>query len=421
MKYLTPEIVKEKCVLMRVDFNVDLDEEGNVIDDFRIQKTLPTIKFLKEKGAEKIILISHLGQPEKKDFWTEKFTLKSIAVYLEKTLKEKIHFERSEKKGSAEQGETGSYFEQSEKKGNPYFCSLKDFKEIKNMIDKSEKGAIWLLENIRYHEAEEKNDRDFARELSQLGDLYINEAFSVSHREVASICAITEFLPSYPGFLFEEEIKHLDNIITNSESPLVIILGGAKVEDKLPLIETFSLKADWLLIGGVIANTILKAWNFEIGNSLYEEKIIGKAKNLGSKTAELMLPGDFFVLAQNQQKKNRELGQIEKGDNILDIGQVAAYTFGKIIQKAATIFWNGPMGKIEDKKFEDGTKTIIGAILENKTAKIIIGGGDTLMAFKILKPEYKIQNTDYRFFSTGGGAMLKYLAGKPLPGLKALS
>jgi len=392
MKYLTPEIVKGKCVLVRVDFNVDLNEGGNVIDDFRIQKTLPTIKFLKEKGAEKIILISHLGQPEKKDFWTEKFTLKSITVYLEKTLKEKI-----------------------------YFCSLKDFKEIKDMIDKSEKGAIWLLENIRYHEAEEKNDRDFARELSQLGDLYINEAFSVSHREVASICAITEFLPSYPGFLFEEEIKHLDNIITNSESPLVIILGGAKVEDKLPLIETFSLKADWLLIGGVIANTILKAWNFEIGNSLYEEKIIGKAKNLGSKTAELMLPGDFFVLAQNQQKKNRELGQIEKGDNILDIGQVAAYTFGKIIQKAATIFWNGPMGKIEDKKFEDGTKTIIGAILENKTAKIIIGGGDTLMAFKILKPEYKIQNTDYRFFSTGGGAMLEYLAGKSLPGLKALS
>jgi len=421
MKYLTPEIVKGKCVLMRVDFNVDLDEEGNVIDDFRIQKTLPTIKFLKEKGAEKIILISHLGQPKKNDFWTEKFTLRPIADYLEKTLKEKIHFEQSEKKGSVEQGEAGSYFEQSEKQDNPYFCSLKNFKEVKNMIDKSEKDAIWLLENIRYHEAEEKNDRDFARELSQLGDLYINEAFSVSHREVASICAITEFLPSYPGFLFEEEIKHLDNIITNSESPLVIILGGAKVEDKLPLIETFSLKADWLLIGGVIANTILKAWNFEIGNSLYEEKIIGKAKNLGSKTAELMLPGDFFVLAQNQQKKNRELGQIEKGDNILDIGQVAAYTFGKIIQKAATIFWNGPMGKIEDKKFEDGTKTIIGAILENKTAKIIIGGGDTLMAFKILKPEYKIQNTDYRFFSTGGGAMLEYLAGKSLPGLKALS
>jgi phosphoglycerate kinase len=409
MKYLTPEIVKGKRVLMRVDFNVDLDKEGNVIDDFRIQRTLPTLKFLQDHQAEKIILISHLGQPEKNDFWTEKFTLKPIADYLEKTLKEKISFERSEKKGSAEQGEAGSYF-----------CSLKDFKEIKATIDKSEKGAIWLLENIRYHEAEEKNDKDFACELSQLGDLYINEAFSVSHREVASICTITEFLPSYPGFLFEEEIKHLDNIMTNSESPLVIILGGAKVEDKLPLIETFSLKADWLLIGGVIANTILKAWNFEIGNSLYEEKIIGKAKNLGSKTAELMLPGDFSVLTQNQQKKNRELGQVEKGDNILDIGQVSAYTFGKIIQKAATIFWNGPMGKFEDKRFEDGTKAIIEAILENKTAKIVIGGGDTIASLK-----FKIQDTRYKlpdtiFLSTGGGAMLKYLAGENLPALIAL-
>lgn len=403
MRHLTPEIVKNKRILVRVDFNVDFDEEGNVIDDFRIQKILPTIKFLKENGAERIILISHLGQPEKDDFWTEKFTLKPIAVYLEKTLKEKINF-----------------------------CPLKDFKGIKEMIDKSEKDAIWLLKNIRYYEGEEKNDRDFASELSQLGDLYINEAFSVSHREVASLCAITEFLPSYPGFLFEDEIKHLDNIITNPESPIVIILGGAKVEDKLPLIETFSLKANWLLIGGVIANTVLKAWNFEIGNSLYEEKMIEKAKNLGSKTAELMLPGDFFVLTQNQQKKSRGLGQVEKGDNILDIGAMAAFTFRDIIKKAQTIFWNGPMGKIEDKRFENGTQTIIEAILENKTAKIIIGGGDTLMAFKILKPEYKIpacadrQNTrlrgqaGYRFFSTGGGAMLKYLAGENLPALIAL-
>ena len=133
-----------------------------------------------------------------------------------------------------------------------------------------------------------------------------------------------------------------------------------------------------------------------------------------------MLPGDFFVLTQNQQKKSRELGQVEKGDNILDIGSVAAYTFGKIIQKAATIFWNGPMGKFEDQRFKNVTQAIIEAILENKTAKIVIGGGDTLMAFKILKPEYKIQNTEYRFFSTGGGAMLEYLAGQILPGIKSL-
>ena len=173
MENLTPEIVKNKRVLMRVDFNVDVDEKGNVIDDFRILRVLPTIKFLKEEGAEKIILISHLGQPEKNDFWTEKFTLKPIADYLEKILKEKI-----------------------------YFCSLKDFKETKATIDKSEKGAIWLLENIRYHEGENTNDENFAKQLSQLGDIYINEAFSVSHRQAASLCAITEFLPSYPVYYF---------------------------------------------------------------------------------------------------------------------------------------------------------------------------------------------------------------------------
>jgi phosphoglycerate kinase len=395
MENLTPEIVKNKRVLMRVDFNVDIDETGKIIDDFRIQRTLPTIKFLKEESAEKIILISHLGQPEKNAFWTEKFTLKPIADYLEKILKEKISF-----------------------------CSLKNFQEIKETIAKSEKGAIWLLENIRYHEAEEKNDKDFAHELSQLGDIYINEAFSVSHREVASLCAITKFLPSYPGFLLEDEIKHLNNIIINPKPPLVIILGGTKVEDKLPLIDIFSLKAHWLLIGGVIANTILKAWKFEIGSSLYEEKIIEKAKNLGSKTAELILPGDFFVLDKKQQKKNRELGQVEKGDNILDIGPIAVSTFRDIVEKAQTIFWNGPVGKIEDQRFQEGTKEILEAVIQNKEAKTVIGGGDTLKSLKILNSKFLLvqadQIPDSIFLSTGGGAMLQYLAGQTLPGLKAL-
>jgi phosphoglycerate kinase len=171
-------------------------------------------------------------------------------------------------------------------------------------------------------------------------------------------------------------------------------------------------------MGGVMANTILKAWNFEISDSLYEEKMIEKAKILGSQKAELMLPGDFFVLTQSQQKKSRELGQVEKGDNILDIGSVAAYTFGKIIQKAATIFWNGPMGKFEDQRFKNGTQAIIEAILENKTAKIVIGGGDTLKSLKILDSRFQIP--DSIFLSTGGGAMLKYLAGQILPGIKSL-
>jgi len=374
---------------MRVDFNVDLNEEGNVIDDFRIQKTLPTIKFLKEKGAEKIILISHLGQPEKEDFWTEKFTLRPIADYLEKILKEKI-----------------------------YFCSLKDFKETKATIDKSEKGAIWLLENIRYHEGENTNDENFAKQLSQLGDIYINEAFSVSHRQAASLCAITEFLPSYPGLLFQEEIEHLNKIIKNSEPPTVMILGGAKMTDKIPVIEKFFNLANFILIGGAIANTILKSWNFEIGNSLFEEEMIEKAKNLGSDKAELILPGDFLVLTKKQQKNKRELGKIEKEDTILDIGPVAASTFQRIISQARTIFWNGPMGKIEDQRFQEGTKEILEAIIQNKEAKTVIGGGDTLESFKIPNSKFQIPNSV--FLSTGGGAMLKYLAGENLPALRAL-
>lgn len=391
MKYLIPEVIKNKRILMRVDFNVDLDEKGNVIDDFRIQRILPTINFLKENQAKTIVLMSHLGQPETQDFWTEKFTLKPIADYLERILKEKI-----------------------------FFISVKNIQEIKKIIDASNEGVIYLLENLRYYEGEEKNDKNFAFELSQLGDVYINEAFSVSHRQAASLCALTEFLPSYPGFLLKEEIENLDKFINNSESPIVIILGGAKVKDKLPLIKVFAQKADWILVGGVVANTILKAWDFKIGNSKYEEQVIEDAKNVGSQKAELVLPGDYYVLTKNSQKLTRELGRIEKEDNILDIGPVAALTFRDIIKKAKTIFFNGPLGKIEDQRFQDGTKQILEAIIQNQKAKTIIGGGDTLMAFRILKPQYEIKNTEQRFFSTGGGAMLKYLAGESLPALEAL-
>lgn len=392
MKQLTPEIIKNKRVLMRVDFNVDLDEKGNVIDDFRIQRVLPTIKFLKENKAEKIILISHLGQPEKKDFWTKKFSLKPIADYLEKTLKETLSF-----------------------------CSSKEIEGIKKEIDQSKDGSLWLLENIRYHVGEELNDKNFAKQLSQLGDIYINEAFSVSHREVASLCAITEFLPSYPGLLLEEEMEHLKLIKNQYLAPLVIILGGAKAKDKLPLIETFIKKADQILVGGVIANTILKAEHLEIGQSLYEEEVLAQAQALDFSKNNLILPGDFVLLTEHQERKIRDFSQVQFKDNILDIGPVAAFTFKNIIKKARTIFWNGPMGKIEDQRFQDGTKKILEAIIQNQEAKTVIGGGDTLMAFKILKPEYRIQNTEYRFFSTGGGAMISYLANKPMPGLIALN
>lgn len=388
MQRLTSEIVKNKRVLVRVDFNVEFDQRGKIIDDFRIQRILPTIKFLQDSQAQKIILISHLGQPTAPD---HTLSLEPVAHYLERLLSEKIYF---------------------------FPNAIND--DLNQQIQALGQSSLILLENLRFNPGESGNDKVFARALSQLADLFINEAFSVSHRSAASIDAIAEFLPCYPGFLLEEEVKSLNQVI-NPEHPLVVILGGDKIEDKLPLIETFIAKANWILTGGAIANTILKAWDFEIGDSLYEEQMIAQAKNLGSQAAELVLPGDFFVLTSNQQTQNRALGQVEKGDKILDIGPITRRTFGKIIQKAGTIFWNGTMGQIEDGRFQDGTRAIIEAILANQKAKIIVGGGHTLMAFKILKPAYKIENTEKRFFSTGGGAMLQYLSGKNLPGLKILT
>lgn len=385
-------------ILMRVDFNISV-KDGKILDDFRIQRALPTIKFLREKKAKKIILISHLGRPLAEDKNKPEFSLKPVAFYLENLLKQKIYFFRPAlaRRGKEEIG-------------------LELRKKIEDLPD----GSIIFLENIRFYKGEEENDRNFAKELAKMADFFVNEAFAVSHRKIASLCAITEFLPSYIGILFDEELTNLNRIIQEPQYPLVIILGGAKIKDKLPVIKFFLDKAGYILLGGAMANTVLKVNGFSIGKSLYDEAAFNQAKNLGSKKAELILPGDFAVLDKYKQKQIRELGKITENDNIFDIGPIASNTFSKIISKAKTIFWNGPMGKFEDERFGDSTKIIINAILSNQKAQTVIGGGDTLLAFKILKPEYKIQNTEYRFFSTGGGATLKYLAGEPLPGLKSL-
>ncbi|MDD5760514.1 MAG: phosphoglycerate kinase [Candidatus Pacebacteria bacterium] len=375
----------QKKVLMRVDFNVPL-RQNEILDDFRIQRTLPTINLLKEKKAEKIILISHFGRPLERD---PKFSLEPIARYLNKVIGETV-----------------------------YFLKTPIDRQLSEEIEKLPHHSIILLENIRFYEGEEKNDRNFAKELAKMGDCFINEAFSVSHRRAASLCAIKEFLPSFMGKLLEEEISQLDGIIKSPRKPLVVILGGAKVKDKLPVIKRFLKQADYILLGGVVASTVLKANDFSIGSSAFDNEAIEEAKNLSSQKAELILPGDFRVLNRDNKKQVKELGLIVNKDAIFDIGPTAAKTFAQIISKAKTIFFNGPMGKFEDPKFSDGTKEIIEAILKNQESQTIIGGGDTLLSFKILKPEYKIQNTEYRFFSTGGGAMLEYLAGKSLPALK---
>lgn len=377
-------------ILMRVDFNVPI-EDGKILDDFRIQRTLPTIQFLTEKKAKKIILITHLGQPKIGEKWRAQFTLQPVANHLEELLGEKV-----------------------------YFITTQIGKNLEQEIKKIPDYSTILLENIRFYKGEKENDKSFAKELAKMGDIFINEAFSVSHRKEASLCAITEFLPSYEGILFEKELVNLNKVLKRPEHPFVLILGGVKAKDKISIIEKFKDKADYILLGGVMANTVLKANDFFIGKSLYDNDAFVQAKKIEFGKTELILPGDFEVLDKDNKKKDRQLGKIAENDKILDIGSIASNTFSKIISKAKTILFNGPMGKFEDKRFGDSTKIIIDAILSNHKAQTIIGGGDTLLAFKILKPEYQVQDTEYRFFSTGGGAMLKYLAGEDLPGLLAL-
>lgn len=391
MKSIRSANISGQSILMRVDFNIPV-KNGKVLDDFRIQRVLPTIQFLRDKKAKKIILVSHLGQPDVKDRGKLEFSLAPIASHLEKLIGE-----------------------------NVYFITTLIGKELKEEIENLPDGSVILLENIRFYKEEYENDKSFAKELAKIADIFVNEAFSVCHRKTASLCAITEFLPSFMGILFEEELINLNKVIEEPQHPLVVILGGAKTKDKISVIERFKDKADSILLGGVMANTFLKANDFAIGKSLYDKTVLVQAKNLYTGKIELILPGDFVVLDKNNQKQVKELGKIAKDDKILDIGPIASNTFSKVISKAKTVFFNGPMGKFEDEGFSDGTNEIINAIIKNKTAFSVIGGGETLLAFKILQPEYKIQNTECSFFSTGGGAMLKYLAGESLPGLLALS
>ncbi|MCK4805820.1 MAG: phosphoglycerate kinase, partial [Candidatus Pacebacteria bacterium] len=363
MKSIRSVNILGQLVLMRVDFNIPV-KNGKILDDFRIQRILPTIQFLREKKAKKIILISHLGQPDVKDKNKPAFSLAPIASYLERLIGETI-----------------------------YFTATLIGKGVKEEIENLPDGSVILLENIRFYKEENQNDKNFAKELAKMADIFINEAFSVCHRKTSSLCAITEFLPSYAGILLEEELTNLNKVIQKPQHPLVVILGGAKIKNKISVIEKFKDKADFILLGGIMANTFLKANDFSIGKSFYDEEAFILAEKMRTGKAELLLPGDFIVLDKNNQKQTRELGKIAKNDKILDIGLIACDTFSKVIFKAKTVFFNGPMGKFEDERFGDGTNKIINAIIKNKSAFSVIGGGDTLFAFKILKPEYRIQNT----------------------------
>ncbi|MGI6741235.1 MAG: phosphoglycerate kinase [Brevefilum sp.] len=384
-KMLTDLDVKDKKVLVRVDFNVPLSE-GAVGDDTRIQAALPTINYLLENGAA-VILCSHLGRP--KDAPDPAFSLRPVAEYLATLVDAEVKF--------AEDciGEAAN-----------------------KAADSLEPGQVLVLENTRFHAGEKKNDPEMAKQLASLADLYVNDAFGSAHRAHASTAGVADYLPSAAGFLLEKEIKYLGNAIAEPERPFVAILGGAKVSDKIGVIENLLTKADQILIGGGMANTFFKAQGYEMGDSLVEEDVLDTARALLDTAAgKLILPVDMVIADAFEADADTQVlpvGDVPAGWRVLDIGPRSVEIFGEVIQQAKTIVWNGPMGVFEFEKFARGTFEVARLVAESG-ATSIVGGGDSVSAIKKSGLEDKITH-----ISTGGGASLEMLEGRILPGLAVL-
>jgi len=376
--------LKNKKVLVRVDFNAPIGDNGIIDDkkDWRIKASLPTIKYLLEKKA-KIILMAHLGRPEVSQKFikskvykvkNQEYSLKPVANRLEELLDYKIKFVDD--------------------------C-IGD--KVEEKISKMQVGEIILLENLRFYEEEKKNNEKFAEKLAKFTNVYVNDAFAVSHRKHASVVAITKFLPSYAGLLLEKEVKTLSETINNPQKPATIIIGGAKVKTKVPVIKYLLNKFDCILVGGVVANVILKA----------KEVDIEKIEEINFASNKLYLPVDAIICSNKNKVSAVAIGKV--GNNkILDIGPETAKLYSKIISDSKTIIWNGPMGLFEKEEFSLGTKAIAKAIVKFEGSSII-GGGDTITAVDKFADIKKIDH-----ICTGGGAMLEFLAGEKLPGLKAL-
>ena len=381
--------VSGKKVLVRCDFNVPLDADKNITDETRINAALPTIRYLLDKGAA-VILCSHLGRP--KGEFNMKYSLAPVA----KRLSEKLGFEV--KLASDVIGESA-----------------------KRLAAEVKPGEAILLENLRFHAEEEKNDPAFAKELASMADVFVNDAFGTAHRAHASTEGVTHYLPSVAGYLIGKELDVMGKALTNPVRPFVAILGGAKVKDKIGVITNLIDKVDALLIGGGMAYTFIKAQGGEVGNSLLDEERIGLAKELMDKAAakgvKLILPvdnviGDAFDNDCHQQVV--ESGKIPEGWEGLDIGPKTCEQFAEVIRTAKTVVWNGPMGVFEMPNFAKGTIAVAKALAESDAISII-GGGDSAAAIEQLGFADKVTH-----ISTGGGASLEFLEGKVLPGIAAL-
>jgi phosphoglycerate kinase len=388
---------KNEKALVRVDFNVPLDDHFHITDDTRMRAAIPTIKKILGDGGS-VILMSHLGRP--KGGPEDKFSLKHLLPHLKELLP------------------GVSVLFSNDCIGNEAEQKAKDLKP----------GEVLLLENLRFHKEEEKGNEEFAKKLSLLGDVYVNDAFGTAHRAHASTAVIAQFFPTDKkmfGLLMNAEVSNADKVLNSSEKPFTAILGGAKVSDKIEIIENLLKKANNIIIGGGMAYTFLKAQGSEIGNSLCEEDKLDLANDILSKAKAqnvvFLLPVDSVVADKFSEDADTKIvsnNNIEKGWMGLDIGPESIKIFSKTIMESKTILWNGPMGVFEMKKFQAGTKAIAEAIAKatENGAYSLVGGGDSVAAINEFHLADKVS-----YVSTGGGALLEYFEGKELPGIKAIN
>ena len=381
--------VTGKKVFVRVDFNVPLDESNKIIDDTRIKAALPTITYLMHHGA-KIILCSHLGRPN--GMFNPKFSLAPVAKRLQEPLNHPVKLA-------------------SDAIGESAIALTNEMKD----------GDIVMLENIRFYKEEEENDDEFAKKLASLADIYINDAFGAAHRAHASTAGIARHLPAVAGFLMSKEIVSLSKVLYAAEPPVVVILGGAKISDKIGVISKLIMKANVFLIGGAMANTFIVARGGNVGLSRYEADKVDVAKKILEEAEKLnvkvLLPVDSVVaneFAPDAKAKTVDAYAVPEGFQGMDIGRKTTHMFVKEIKKAKTIIWNGPLGVYEFKRFQRGTKKIAKAVAKSNAVSVV-GGGDSAAAITELGYASRVTH-----LSTGGGATLKFLEGAVLPGVEML-
>ncbi|HOF44785.1 MAG TPA: phosphoglycerate kinase [Candidatus Pacearchaeota archaeon] len=387
MKNLRNKNIKGLKVLVRCDLNVPI-KNGKVLDDFRIKKLIPTIDYLRNQGA-KIILITHLGEPKGRDL---SFSVRPVA----KRLWELVQ-------------------------GRLKFVNDTIGKRVKKEIDEMKEGDIIVLENLRFYKEEKQNDDDFSRSLARLGDIFVQDAFGACHRNHSSIVGITKYIDSFPGLLLEEEIRVLSDALVSPDRPLVSIVGGFKVSSKIKVIKSLLDKSDYLLLGGRVANSLLISKGLYVKDLLSseEEELMEVAKEINLTDPKLQLPIDGVMGLINFDEDYSRIGgigSIRKEEDVYDIGPETIEKYKNILSTAKTIIWNGPLGYFEKEKFSKGTEEIakmIGQI--NSEVFSIVGGGETVEAIQKLGIENQFDH-----ISTGGGAMLDFIAGKELPGIKAL-